>query len=282
MRVRQGGAVLALLALAVSALFGGDFFGLRTRLLGSETPPPRPAAASRSADGAGAVAAEATRVRSNPWWQSVEDLAGDGTASQTVAIDEGALQWRVTWRCERGTFEVRSSADGEPLAEASCPAEDVGYSVETGQLTLDITADGPWELAVEQQVDVPLEEAPLPAMSAADTVQVAAGTFYDIDQTGRGSVAIYRFADGRQALRLEDFFVTQNVDLEIHLSALEAPQTTEEFLRSPAEEVADLEVTAGSMNFLLPDTVDLEAYQSIVIWCPPLNTAYAAAALAEA
>lgn len=280
-RVRHVGVVLALVALAVSALYGGDFFDLRTRLLGSETPAPRLPAASRTADEPVTVAGEETRVRSSPWWQDVEQIAGDGSATETVTIDERALQWRVAWTCERGSLEVNSSTDEEPLADASCPAEDVAYGVQAGQITLEVVADGPWELAVEQQVDVPLEEPPLPAMAAADTVQVATGSFYDLDQTGRGNLVIYRFADGGQALRLEDFFVTPNVDLEIHLSPLEAPKTTEEFLSTPSETVADLPITAGSMNFTLPDTIDPAAYRSVVIWCPPLNTAYAAATLVE-
>lgn len=54
-----------------------------------------------------------------------------------------------------------------------------------------------------------------------------------MDQSGTGAVTIYRLADGSAALRLDDFFVTPNVDLEIHLSPLEAPQTTDEFLASP-------------------------------------------------
>lgn len=279
-RARQAAAGIGLVALAVSALFGGDVFGVRTQLVGSDVPPPRPAAASRAAD-ATATSTEATRVRSQPWWQGVKHLDGDGPTTATVTIDQGALQWRATWTCERGSFVVSSGSEREPLAEATCPAEGSGFSTSTGPVSLDVDANGPWTLEVEQQVDVPLVEAPLDAMTAADTVAVATGSFYDMDQTGRGTAVVYRLADGSHALRLEEFFVTQNIDLEIHFSPLEAPQTTDEFLSAPSEKVADLPVTAGSMNFSLPDGVDPSQYRSVVIWCPPLQTAYAAATLTE-
>ncbi len=61
-----------------------------------------------------------------------------------------------------------------------------------------------------------------------------------------------------------------------------APQTTEEFTTAPSATVAPLDVTAGSMNFVMPPTIDLGPYKSVVIWCPPLRTAYAAATLGPA
>ncbi|MEX0658838.1 MAG: DM13 domain-containing protein [Egibacteraceae bacterium] len=280
-RTRQVAAGIGLLALAVSALYGGDVFGVRTQLLGSDVPPPRPAAASRAAEGSAATSAEATRVRSSPWWQEVARLDGDGPDTATVALDEGALQWRAAWTCEGGSLVVSPDSDREPLVEATCPAEGAGFSTSTGPVGLEVEADGPWTLVIEQQVDVPLVEPPLDAMTAADTVAVATGSFYDMDQTGRGEMVVYRLADGGHALRLEEFFVTQNVDLEIHFSPLDAPRTTDEFLGARSEKVADLEITAGSMNFTVPDGVDPGEYRSVVIWCPPLQSAYAAATLAE-
>ena len=71
-----------------------------------------------------------------------------------------------------------------------------------------------------------LVEPPLPVMSAAGTRKVLTGQLYRMDQVGTGTLDIYRLPDGGHALRLEDFFVTANIDLELRLSALEAPRTT--------------------------------------------------------
>ena len=57
---------------------------------------------------------------------------------------------------------------------------------------------------------------------------MATGTFYRIDQFGDGTVTIYRLANGSYALRLENFYVTPNTDLEVQLNSLEAPHSTDE------------------------------------------------------
>ena len=279
-------SALGLLALAVSAAFGANAFGLRERFLGSETPESRPAAAGRSAGAPAPTAAERHQsvLRSQPWWQDVTTLEGVGTTTTSpFAIDRGALQWRVKWSCGSGRLSVRAPGRPKPLVDASCPGGDTGYSTRTGATTLEVTTDGPWHLEIEQQVDVPLVEPPLPAMTAPGARPVAKGSFYRMDQSGNGTVTVYRLADGTHALRLEDFYVTPNIDLEIRFSPLEAPRTSAEYLSVPAsEKVAPLDVTTGAMNFTVPPSVDPTAYLSVVIWCPLIDSAYAAATLGPA
>jgi hypothetical protein len=142
-----------------------------------------------------------------------------------------------------------------------------------------INAGGAWTLNVEQQVDVPLEAPPLPAMTAPGAVVAMTGTFNRIDQTGTGRVVVYRLAGGHYALRLANFYVTPNVDLELHLSPLPAPHSTRQYLSAPSALVAPLPITAGSLNFGVPAGVDPTHYRSLVIWCPLVNSAYAYAAL---
>jgi hypothetical protein len=118
-------------------------------------------------------------------------------------------------------------------------------------------------------------------MTAPEASVVASGDFYDIDNTGTGTVDLYQLGDGSYALRLEDFFVTPNVDLEIRLSVLEEPQTSEEFLQAPNEIVRLMDVTAGSLNYPIPVGIDPTQFASVVVWCVPIDSAYAAASLVE-
>lgn len=284
-RLRRTGVGLALAALVASAVYGGNFFGIRTQLLGLPTPE-APATsrvvggATASPETAGGSTPEATLLRSQPWWQSVDSFDGaTGTAAPSVAIDDTAVQWRVEYSCQAGRLVVQAPALQEPLVDASCPADDVAYATRTGALDLEVTAGGPWRLQVDQQVEVPLEEPPLPAMQAPGARRLTSGTFYDIDQSGRGRVIIYRLPDGGHALRLDGFFVTPNVDLEVRLSPLERPETTEAFRNAPSVIAAGLDATAGSMNFRIPEDIDPTEYESVVIWCPPVLSAYAAASL---
>lgn len=281
-RGRRALATLGLLVLVASAVFGSNLFGIRERVLG---PDERPVAVSRG-DGDGAApttptSRERTVLRSQPWWQHVRTFEGEGdTTTPAVQIDDGAVQWRVRWRCDAGTLRVETPGRDEPLVDTACPGEDTAYGVRAGTRTLTVTAGGSWRLEVGQQLDVPLVEPPLEAMTAADARQVATGEFYGIDQVGQGSVTVYRLPDGTYALRLDDFYVTPNTDLEIVFSELDQPRTTEDYAGAPSSSrVSWLDVTAGSMNFTVPPEIDPAAYGSVVIWCERLRSAYAAASL---
>ena len=126
---------------------------------------------------------------------------------------------------------------------------------------------------------MPLDEPPLAAMTAPDTAVAASGSFYDVDQSGSGTATFYRLGDGSYALRLDNFFVTPNIDLEIQLSPLVAPHSTTAYQSAPSVTVAPLDVTAGSINFTVPTGINPTRYGSLVIWCPLIQSAYAAATL---
>ncbi|MDQ3484521.1 MAG: DM13 domain-containing protein [Actinomycetota bacterium] len=280
--LRRVGPGLGLVVLVASSIVAADLFGTREALFGSATPEPRDAAFSRI-DSSPATQTQQTVLISQPWWQTVGRFRGVGTQrTPGFEISDDAVQWRVRWSCERGRFVVRAPATAEPLINASCAGGRTITTELAGQVAgnLQVEADGPWSAQVEQQVDVPIVEPPLPAMTAPEARRVASGEFYRIDQVGQGRVTIYRLPDDRYALRLDDFYVTPNVDLEIRLSPLRKPETTDEYISAPAKLAAPLPTTAGSMNFLLPDGVDPSRYRSVVIWCPLTNfSAYAGATL---
>jgi hypothetical protein len=283
-------SVLGVVAVVASALVGGNFLGLRESLWGSESPEARPAAASRVAGDQPAGAAAPTTapatdqsvLRSQPWWQGLTKLEGRGSTTATpFTVSQDALQWRAKWTCETGRLVVRAPGQSRPVIDAACPGAETGYGVRKGAVALEVTADGPWTLTIDQQVDLPLNEPPLPAMAAPDTRKTFTGSLYRIDQVGTGTVNIYQAADGRHLLRLDNFFVTANIDLELRFSSLEEPRTTEQFMSAPSVWAAPLDVTTGSLNFTLPPDVNPARYKSIVVWCPIIDSAYAAATLRQ-
>jgi len=283
--VRQLLTWLGLLALVASAILGSNMFALRDRLFGTATPDAAAPAASRVAGAPtqDTVGAAPTSLRSSPWWQDLTSLDGTGTmTSASFTIPSGAIQWRVKWTCDTGHLMVRAPKQVKPVVDGACPGGTDGYSVQKGQMTVQVTADGPWHLQIAQQVDVPLVETPLAAMTAAGTTTVGTGTFYNVDKTGTGKVTIYHQADGNFSARLENFFVSPNVDLELRLSTLEAPHSSQEFSGAPSELVATMDVTAGSVNYTFPGGVDPSRYKSVVVWCVPIKSAYAAATLEPA
>lgn len=267
--------------LAASAAYSANFAGFRDAL-----PPPSRYVNAGAIDRDPATEADGARtrsLRSFPWWATVAAFDGNGpVTTDRFSIDTFALQWRVNWSCELGRMTIEARRDGSDpvhpaLADTTCPSEAVGVSVEPGSFALFVETQGRWEATVEQQVDVPLVE-PLTAEMSQGRV-VATGALYDMDRRGSGMLAIYRLRDGSHMLRFEDVYVTPNVDLEIHVSSVGRPTSSDGFTRAGHEHVAMMPVTTGSINYEIPDHVDLADWRSIVIWCEPLQLAYAGATL---
>jgi hypothetical protein len=222
--------------------------------------------------------------KSQPYWVPVTTVEGSGnTTSKPFTIDAGALQWRVSWHCETAPFTIVSvdSAGQEArrkVADAlTCPKDGEGFAAEKGAQTLKVTTTGAWKATVEQQVEVPLIE-PAPAGLASAKV-LGTAKIHNVDRDGEGTAKIYELADGSRLIRLEDFFVSLNSDLELRLSELPDPRTTDQAANAPFKVVAPLKATVGTMNYQVPKDIDVTKYASIVIWCEITRNAYAAATI---
>ena len=217
-------------------------------------------------------------VAAAPRWVRVAGLTGTGhQRTEPFTIGGDALQWRITATCEEGHLRLAPAGDAEALVDQACPGRFFAFSIRTGAHALEVTADGAWEVVVDQQVDHPLAEPPLPGMTERN--RTAAGPFSAIEQQGEGTATLFKLPDGRTALRLEPFFVTPNDDLFVWASEAPAPTTSADAFFTPHVQLEALKATAGSQNYLLPDGLPLDRIRSIVIWCEPVRTAYAAAPL---
>ncbi|HEX3542510.1 MAG TPA: hypothetical protein VHT75_18930 [Acidimicrobiales bacterium] len=129
-------SLLGLAVLLAAAVVGGDPHGIRERLFAGSSP---------VASSVGAV---------QPW-QDVVSLHGSGSeASAPFAIDHAAREWRVRWSCGAGHLLIRAAAGAAPIVDAPCPASGTGFGSGTGPTTLRVTADGSWDLAVQQHLTV--------------------------------------------------------------------------------------------------------------------------------
>ncbi|HUR23678.1 MAG TPA: DM13 domain-containing protein [Acidimicrobiales bacterium] len=284
MRLRRLFAAAAVLALATTACGGGDG---DSDSAGTQTVNTRPGATPSTGAGVNfdtpPSSAPGTR-KSQPYWSPVTTLDGAGNqTSRSFTIDPGALQWRVSWHCESAPFTIVSvNAAGQEsrrkLADAlTCPKDGEGFAADKGPQTLKVATGGPWKATVEQQVDTPLIEAAPAGLASAKVLGTA--KVYNVDREGQGTAKIYELPNGTRLIRLEDFFVSINSDLEIRLSELPNPKTTDETAKAPFKVVAPLKATVGTMNYEVPKDIDVSKYQSIVIWCEITRNAYAAAAI---
>ena len=267
-RPRRAHLLVVLLLVAVAAGCGSDS-GTSTS---DTTTAPDPSSTTSSTEPV---------ERSAPRWETVTTLSGNGaTTTEPFDILDEAIQWRVRWSCQTGSLRVATIPPprrGEPMVENTCPEDGEGFSIVTGTVRLEIRAGGPWELKVDQQIDIPLREPPLEAMASAPVL--AQGDFYNVEMEGKGTVRLYRLPDDRLALRFEDFQVSNNTDLFLWVSTAPEPRTSAEAVESDHIVIGNLRSTIGTQNYVLPADMTPERARSIVIWCQPVSVAYTAAAL---
>lgn len=218
-----------------------------------------------------------------PRWEHVTLFSGN-RAMETAAftIAPGAIQWRVQWSCDSGSLRIDTRpapARRRALVDERCPQGGTAFSIQTGELRLAVQSPGNWEATIDQQVDTPIDEPPLPGMESAPVI--AQGSFYPVEKTGQGTVRLYRLPDGRRALRFsEDFQVFNNTDLVVWLSEVPRPVTSVEAVDNPHVELTALKATRGPQNYVVPPEIPTERIRSIVLWCVPVPSVYIAAALA--
>jgi hypothetical protein len=101
----------------------------------------------------------------------------------------------------------------------------------------------------------------------AGPVALAAGSFAgrnDYDVTG--TATYYELPDGSRTLRLEDFVSDNGPDLYVYLTSADSSDPDAVI----DEDIVDLGVLTGNIgnqNYAIPDDVDLERYDTVVIWC---------------
>lgn len=126
---------------------------------------------------------------------------------------------------------------------------------------------------------VPEAQQAMPEM--ATEVVLARGTFAAVDMLRQvsGTFVIYQLPDNRRILRLDEFNVTNGPDLHAVLSRRANPKTGAE-VGSDYIDLGLLQGNVGSQNYNIPAEVDLEAYQSVVIYSVQFDTVFANAPLA--
>ncbi len=155
-----------------------------------------------------------------------------------------------------------------PLTEnAAIPAGISRSEAETVMMTME---------KMETEVD---EAMPKEMMEASDVV-LKFGNFRDGDSfhKGEGTASIYRLADGVQVLRLEEFKVTNGPDLRVLLVKHSNPEGRSD-LDAGYEELGKLKGNIGNQNYTIPDSLDVDEYGSIVIYCKPFQVVFSVAPL---
>lgn len=124
----------------------------------------------------------------------------------------------------------------------------------------------------------PEAEQAMPEMQGAQVF--SSGTFRRISSVhwAQGSVTIYQLPDNSKVMRFEDFEAANGPDLRVIISAADNPLTAEDVrLNNLDLELGRLKGNIGSQNYTIPAQIDLQQYNSVVIYCRSFGVVFSSA-----
>lgn len=157
-----------------------------------------------------------------------------------------------------GTFLVTATAVGGWLAYESYVDDEVDEDVVTG---------------------APASSAPTPARGGGEdgerprraNVEAASGRFSPLAHPAEGRAAVVELAGGGRVLTLTDFETDPGPDLRVYLATDEDA--------SDFEDVGALKGNKGDQQYELPDDLDIERYDTVLVWCRAFSVGFGKAPL---
>lgn len=164
-----------------------------------------------------------------------------------------------------GADESASAADGS-AGDADGSAGDADGASDDAGGSSDDTAADPGEASAAQE-------------EAAGAVKLVAGTFEERNNHRiTGSATVYELDDGSRTLRLEPFESENGPDLVVYLTAADHADD-DEALGDDFVTLGELKGNVGNQNYDVPADVDLDRYDTAVIWCRRFTVSFGAADL---
>ena len=134
----------------------------------------------------------------------------------------------------------------------------------------------PEKLWINNQVN-----EPAPFAASSDSQPLYTGLLTGKAHPTSGRASIYQVGDGKRDLRLTDFTTSNGPDVHVLLAQSTDQNLAKEFVKGDLNsvELGLLKANQGDQNYDLPDSVDLEKYDSVVIYCERFHAVFGVAKL---
>lgn len=117
--------------------------------------------------------------------------------------------------------------------------------------------------------------------AAASISEIAEGAFIGRSHPGEGRAVVLTDGSQERFLRFEDFRTDNGPDLNVYLSTGPADGASGS-LDDDFIDLGDLRGNVGPQNYAIPEEVDLNRYDTVVVWCVRFGVAFTAADLEPA
>jgi len=170
-----------------------------------------------------------------------------------------AAAYILPWRFARlALFAVGASA---VLAVVVLPAYDDETVVET--FPASSLSSSPTTTAPTVAVPAPAAVTETTLAATSSPMRIRVGRFDGIDHRASGTVSVYRQADGRYVIGLEDFDIQPGPDYDLYV----VPGADRES-RDSGTRLDDLRGNKGTQFYEVPPNVDLSVGTwSVLVWC---------------
>jgi len=188
-----------------------------------------------------------------------------------------------------GVFGIQTKFIDDEVAEDgpvfdSGAASDLPSDVVDEEMTDDMNEfmeenDTPVEVAAEEPMPPEMDDAE----EAGAIVTQFEGMFGPRSHPGEGVAKVLNDGTEQRFLRFEEFSTDNGPDLNVYLTTADADAEAGEFGASGRfVDLGDLKGNVGEQNYEIPPEVDIEEFDTVVIWCVRFGVAFAAADLAPA
>lgn len=178
----------------------------------------------------------------------------------------GAVALWIAWRrpdlrlAVGGTFLLTATVVGGFLAWSTLRDKTVDEKVVIGRPASEVEAPAAGEEAAPE-----------------GNVTLTAGKFTGIAHETAGSAAVVELEGGERRLTLTGFETDAGPDLFVYLVAGGNPEDT-----GAHKNLGSLKGNRGNQQYTVPRGVDIERYDTVVIWCRAFSVAFGAARLKAA
>lgn len=142
------------------------------------------------------------------------------------------------------------------------------------RLVLDRTVAEPPPLAVPSSTLTPRE----PPRGASDDER-ASGSFRSLEHRTTGRVAVVELDGGARYVRLEDLDTSDGPDLRVYLTDQPLSDDWHVWDDGRYVDLGALKGNVGDSNYPIPSEVDLDEFETVVIWCRRFTVGFAVAPL---
>jgi hypothetical protein len=167
-----------------------------------------------------------------------------------------------------------------PDAAAAAPADGSTAREDEAETEQDADGEGP-DTAPDEEVDPEAASPGVADPTPSGPIELATGSFVSRNRyTVTGTATTYQLDDGERVLRLEDFDSTNGPDLFVYLTVAGAADD-DAALDADFVDLGALTGNIGDQNYVVPADVDLDLYDSVVIWCRRFTTSFGVADLSS-